>query len=631
MKRITLLLTLLFAFAPACFGQTIDFCQVAGTTLNPCVDTYATLQSSVTRAGSLGSIFYITGVFAVPSNTILPANITLVAAGGQLQPSVGVTLTVNGLAVGSTQLFGGAGTVSLPGTVRVQPEWFGAAGDWNGTTGTDDTAAIQKAINSLKSGCVQLSAKSYRITATLNITTSNTGICGVSQGFGYQGNAGTSIFALTSSTATGIALGGPNAGAKTQWNILSNFALQRTVLPTGTATGISIDHAAGIDMHGVNSADSIRCFYLHDAPNYSTGPPISNSQATWGDLSVTSYTTETLYGWYIDSADGTAMNSQTLFQCAAASSGTLTNTTIYGMYEVGKAINDFETDWFFAYETTYGQYIVCSATPNSCSDNHFINSIVDSWGKAGITVSGVSKANIGSVDISGGWFGTAAASGPTSKAIDIESSSGGVTVEHAQILTNSQYGIYVGSSSAVVLNGNYIMNTTNAISLNSTTDSVVIGNQINNQAPGGTGIGLTSSTGNAITGNSLQGNGVYGILADSTSTNNVVSGNVIDAAAITNPYSGPMSQPATVTFCTGGTASCTKTYGPPHSVVGFVTLSAGSATVSNFPPYTSISTFWCTATDNTAAAAVKWVPVNGSSFTLTGTGTDVIVYSCTGY
>lgn len=87
-----------------------------------------------------------------------------------------------------------------------------------------------------------------------------------------------------------------------------------------------------------------------------------------------------------------------------------------------------------------------------------------------------------------------------------------------------------------------------------------------------------------------------------------------------------------VTFCTGGTASCTAAnLQTPHQVVGSSTLSGGSITISSIPAYTSTSTFWCNANDTTSAAAVKFAAVSTTSFTLTGTGTDVVVYSCTGY
>jgi len=51
----------------------------------------------------------------------------------------------------------------------LRPEWFGAKGDFNGTSGTDDTVAIQKCINSIKTGTIIFSGKAYVINQTLVI------------------------------------------------------------------------------------------------------------------------------------------------------------------------------------------------------------------------------------------------------------------------------------------------------------------------------------------------------------------------------------------------------------------------------------------------------------------------------
>ena len=66
-------------------------------------------------------------------------------------------VTVSGLPSGVTS--NAAGTLQLTGNVTAQevitssdPRYYGAKCDWNGTTGTDDTAAIQTAINTIGGG-----------------------------------------------------------------------------------------------------------------------------------------------------------------------------------------------------------------------------------------------------------------------------------------------------------------------------------------------------------------------------------------------------------------------------------------------------------------------------------------------
>src|ERR1700758_2765370 len=67
--------------------------------------------------------------------------------------------------------------LDLPSQVSV--ESFGAVGDWNGSTGTDNTTAIQNCLNSLTSGVCTLQAKAYKITGALSIAKSNVGLTGV--------------------------------------------------------------------------------------------------------------------------------------------------------------------------------------------------------------------------------------------------------------------------------------------------------------------------------------------------------------------------------------------------------------------------------------------------------------------
>ena len=70
----------------------------------------------------------------------------------------------------------------------------------------------------------------------------------------------------------------------------------------------------------------------------------------------------------------------------------------------------------------------------------------------------------------------------------------------------------------------------------------------------------------------------------------------------------------------------------PHMVQGSVTLASGTATVTlaGSAVYTSSSSYTCTANDMTTANAVKVSQGSGTSITFTGTGTDVVQFSCVG-
>ena len=67
----------------------------------------------------------------------------------------------------------------------------------------------------------------------------------------------------------------------------------------------------------------------------------------------------------------------------------------------------------------------------------------------------------------------------------------------------------------------------------------------------------------------------------------------------------------------------------PHRVAGAVTLSGGTATVT-LTGAAAFTSYACTATDQTSAAAVKVSLTDGSHFTLTGTGSDSVAFICEG-
>lgn len=101
-------------------------------------------------------------------------------------------------------------------------------------------------------------------------------------------------------------------------------------------------------------------------------------------------------------------------------------------------------------------------------------------------------------------------------------------------------------------------------------------------------------------------------------------------AAITIQASGGGNSISVLSCAT--TTTCANTVvGTPRFVRGTVALAAGAAVVSGISPaFTSTSTFNCTATDTTAAAAVSVAMTSASSITFAGTSTDTISYLCVG-
>jgi hypothetical protein len=81
----------------------------------------------------------------------------------------------------------------------------------------------------------------------------------------------------------------------------------------------------------------------------------------------------------------------------------------------------------------------------------------------------------------------------------------------------------------------------------------------------------------------------------------------------------------------GTTTTCANTAnGSYRMIFGNVALSTGTAVVSSITAFTSNTSYVCTGTDKTAIAAVQIVNTSTTSFTINGTGSDSIDYTCVG-
>lgn len=129
---------------------------------------YPTLYDAITAIGSNKSTLVIDQTLSVPSDTTVPANITLSFTGdGILNISSGSTVSINGpLHAPFTRVFSDTGTVILgKGYIReASPSWWGAVGDDT----ADDTNALNRALN-CGAHLVVLNEGTFRITSTITI------------------------------------------------------------------------------------------------------------------------------------------------------------------------------------------------------------------------------------------------------------------------------------------------------------------------------------------------------------------------------------------------------------------------------------------------------------------------------
>lgn len=421
---------------------------------------------------------------------------------------------------------GGSGSLAL-----FPAESYGAVGDWNGTTGTDNTTALQNAINAAQTaggGCVSLAAKAYKITGALSITVNGVGICGSQIGETYNPSAlPASIIITTSATADVIQV-------SAAYGTFTNVGFFRSVPPTGgTTNGMKlVGFGEGLIDH-VAVQDSNNCFHFTDGSGAAGIGVLQNSNCLIG-YSVTE-TSGTYVGFNIDSTDDNPNPSMRLRYTGFFVNPALSGTTSYGLYAHGTNIEDIITDNLeMGGAVNYCVAIVDtgSSTTYADSDIHIRNTICDQPVTTGFYVSGLtSGTTAGNVEFAGGSIQSFVSG---SKAFDFESSSG-ITMSHVSIGGSQTTTGLVHLSSNVALVGNLFFNVPGtAISGVGMTASSITGNTFL-CASGTTAIALTStSANNAITGNSMNGTCTNGLSFDSTSANNTALSTNSYGSSITN-------------------------------------------------------------------------------------------------
>lgn len=362
----------------------------------------------------------------------------------------------------------GTHKVATPPATVVYPESYGAVG--NGTT--DDTVAIQAAINVLaagRGGVVELSNKTYKITAKLSITTGYIGLRGQE---GWTGQYGSTIHA-TFTNDTIIEVKGASSGSRILHNFIEGIVIERPALASSTGAGVYAQHTVRFRMKDVTVAESNAGVQFNDCIDPLLDHVLAGRTV---DFSIASF------GFYLDGSSGNA--SVKLRDCMAFWPVTPHTAACYGLLSQGTSIGDIWIDTLNAGNSDYGIALV--ATGPIYYDIQIRNPIIDQFGVVGMYLEGFGID--GSATITGGWTAP--------------SSTGVVS-----------YGIQVYNCKGVHIIGHQAYGQ---------------GNKANH-----TGILLNgTSTNNSLIGNNIKQCGI-GIILDTGADYNEVIGNIIPAASNT--------------------------------------------------------------------------------------------------
>src|SRR6185437_2300685 len=478
-------------------------------------------------AGGVQSINGVPGSFTFGSgSTCVGTTCTFSGGGGGGLPTA--------TAAGQVPISTASGTTySAANVSKIPVEFYGATpyqSEAAAEAGPDDTAKFQSAVTAagaLPGVATCQAGLWYHVEGPVNFISSE-GLIGTSnQTYGGQCQL------VSNSASTHVLSAVGTSGAYLSGITWQNLAIFRSVDGTGTSSGIYSSFNGGSIVQNVRSYDSIYDFYRHASPSLGIGH-WSYNQAGW----LNTWTTGTVYGFYDDSADGNAENSIVSNHDGVACQNLGSGVTSYGQLITGTAINDNTTWDFNTAGCQYGQAAVFTGTGSgfSASDIHWYDSTHDNFGKEAFYVSGVTAAQTGSVEISGGWAVAGPLTSSTNGAIYILNSSG-VSTNHVQIGAHqgsghpAVYGLNIDGGGYNTVATNTFMAQNLAVNLtNNTIGNIVTGNTDTNAIGSTINIGMQINNGaayNTLTSNSFNGPNTIttGILIASGANNNTYVGN----------------------------------------------------------------------------------------------------------
>jgi hypothetical protein len=444
---------------------------------------------------------------------------------------------------------------------------YGAVG--NGIA--DDTAAIQSAIDA--KGSVFVPAGTYKVSSTILLKNSYSAIIGDHNlPVIYKENPNTGPAIAITNVGSSI-----NEFSKIQ-NLIVRAGIGTTTIqnyssvPNINDCGIAINGGTPIGMGGTSSSPAIQRPNIENIRlnGWSTGIYCKNHVNTridkvfienWVDQSsIVGYgTTSKFVGIAFDCTRsgnplGAAISpnaSAEVSYCIFGGAGTPVNVQSYGFYIDGEDPRDIYFSNCEVATVDYGWYYKSSTY--GLNWNLQINRpIVDQCRKNGLyfyNTNIVGGSGPGAITINGGYIINSSGASASIHAENINGLSivGGLQFISASNNGPNDVGVKLVNCYNSVVSGNNFLNCNNAIQLENSNISSVVGNTIYAQPTifGSlnlqVGIGLTSSFGNIISGNSIRGQDIStkyasGIFISTDSSGNTIANNAIDFNTVTLPH-----------------------------------------------------------------------------------------------
>ena len=430
-----------------------------------------------------------------------------------------------------------AGTAWGPTLPQVPVENYGAVGYTTqaaAVAGTDSTSAVNACITALTAGQCTFQALYYKVAGAISITKSNVGLSGVSPSFAGVSSAiaggGTTLVATAQVTTISVA--GSDASHTVDATRLDHFTIKRSTAATGTATDISLNFALETQVDSVLAEDAVYPFHIHGSGSGASGY-IQHSGALWG-YGNPCPSTANMYGFFLDSEDGTANPSMLMLNNLAVSAcgGT---PVAYGVYSHGTSINDLVNYTQQESGLDFGIWVECAGCSPTmglppASDIQFVQPSIDGTISTGTAMT---LKNVAGVTVTGGLLNGGVCS------LDIEGSSG-VVVHGVHFFTNSGTvkSACINGSKLVSLTGNMAVRKGVAAIFNLSGSSAVTV-QDNNFEIAAAGdpccftVQVVGGSNNVIGPNVYDGPGTNLYSIDSTTSHNTVQANMAVADAST--------------------------------------------------------------------------------------------------